>query len=108
MDIEQHVAIVIDMADPDQRAVLVRHDAELLTQLAMQPLAHRLPRFELATGKLPQSALMDIVMAPGQQDRAVGIDQGCGGHVHETFGLARAAGRGPRAIRWFLHVIHER
>ena len=69
------------MLDLDQWPRLRDHDAQLFLQLAGQGRLDGFVGLDLATGKLPQAALVLLVSAPGNEDLAVGAANDRGGYM---------------------------
>ncbi|MNL31532.1 hypothetical protein D3C87_1533250 [compost metagenome] len=69
-DIQQHLLVRVIVANLDQRASRVDHDAQLFLKLASQRGLHRFVGLDLATGKLPQAALVLGIGTAGDQDLA--------------------------------------
>ena len=78
----------IGVAGEGQRrqARLLDGDAELLVQFADQRRLRPFARFELAAGKLPEAGERLALGALGDEDAAVGIDQGAGDDEKQLHG----------------------
>ena len=71
-DIQQHLLVRIVMLDLDQGTRGAHHDPQLFVQFAGQRGLHRLALLDLASGKFPQTALVLVLRAPGDQDASIG------------------------------------
>jgi hypothetical protein len=80
-DIEQHAAVGIFVAQADERARRAHGDAELLGELALQPLQGLLAVCELASGKLPASRHVAPTRPLRDQDAALAVRDRARHHV---------------------------
>ncbi|MNP07043.1 hypothetical protein D3C76_990520 [compost metagenome] len=81
-DIQQHLFVRVIMADLDQRARRADHNTQFFLQLTGQGAFDRLVGLDLATGKLPQAALVLSVGTAGDEDLAAVITDDGGRYVY--------------------------
>jgi hypothetical protein len=65
------VAVTVVMIDADQGAAVVDTDTQFFVQFTRQTLFRGLVGFQFAARKLPESALVDVIRTPGDQDPAL-------------------------------------
>lgn len=70
------------MRDTDQRTSLQNVDPQLFMQFPPQGSQHIFAGFDLAAGKFPPPALMDMERTAGDEDQPLLVDDGCDSHMN--------------------------
>ena len=91
-DFQSHVLVGVGVIDLDQRGGTLDADVELLVKLPAKRVETALFRVDLATRKLPQSALVQVCMAMRDEYLAGGIADHADRDAH-----GRGRGRGTDA-----------
>jgi hypothetical protein len=80
-DVEQHATVRVFVAQADERARLAHCDAELLGELALEPVERRLADRELAAGKFPAAGHVLAARTLRDQDAALAVRNRTRHHV---------------------------
>lgn len=81
-DVQQHLLVRIVVANLDQRARRLRANAQFLLQFARERSMHGFALFHLATGELPEPALVFVLGSPGEQDASIDTPNHCCCDMH--------------------------